>query len=148
MARSAGRAPSDCAAPALARVRGGGGDGGTGGRVRGLGHFRVRPRRRRRRDGTAVRPPAAAEDPSLGASPSSSSGCCCWGHAGVAGAAGGAGRGGAPAVGSVGRPAGKLGTWRWGVVCAGKGRPRAQHKRSLSADCSASHAGSHYSLLM
>lgn len=32
-------------------------------------------RRRRRRDGTAMRPPAAAEDPSLGASPSSCS-CC------------------------------------------------------------------------
>lgn len=43
-------------------------------RARGLGHFRVRPRRRRRRDGTR-RPPAAAGDPSLGASPSSS---CCW----------------------------------------------------------------------
>lgn len=44
------------------------------GRARGLGHFRVWPRPRRRRDGTAMRPPAAAEDPSLGASPSS---CCC-----------------------------------------------------------------------
>lgn len=47
------------------------------GRARGLGHFRVRPRPRRRRDGTAMRPPAAAEDPSLGASPSSCSCCCC-----------------------------------------------------------------------